>query len=280
MSGRTQTRRIAAVLLAAMVLLPAGCRRPESEIDHLAQVLALKPGSSVADVGAGSGEVSIAIARLVQPGGKVFSTEIAPEMLRKIRAAAEKATPGSIVPVVATPHDTGLPSDCCDAIFLREVYHHLTDPSAIDRSLYSAMHPGGRLAIIDFEPTPVAGPPPAGVPSNRGGHGVPKRIVEEELTRNGFQLVETMYWPISRVIKHFCMVFVKPQGAVTQSDLRWLENRKDAVGTTVPLKKEGKSRGARGSDRRFVVRPFLSGSPSRPGKGPGGRLSRRACYSN
>ena len=220
MSGRIQTARIVAVLLAAMVLVPAGCRRPESEIDHLAQVLALKPGSSVADVGAGSGQVSIAIARIVQPGGRVYSTEIDPAMLKKIRAAAEKTTPGSIVPVVATQRDTGLPSNCCDAIFLREVYHHLADPGAIDRSLYGALRPGGRLAIIDFEPTPVAGPPPPGVPSNRGGHGVPERIVEEELTRNGFQLVETMDWPISRVIKHFCIVFVKPQGAVTDFDLR------------------------------------------------------------
>jgi len=196
--------------LAATILFSAGCRKPDSEIDHLSQVLALKPGSSVADVGAGSGEVSIAIAARVQPGGKVYATEIDPELLKKIRNGAGKVPGGIIVPVVATQHDTGLARDCCDAIFLRDVYHHLTDPIDIDRSLYIAMRPGGRLAIIDFEPTPVAGPPPPGVPSNRGGHGVPKRIVEEELTKSGFRLTDTLEWPISRTIQHYCMVFVKP----------------------------------------------------------------------
>jgi len=209
-SGGIDGNRTGAILLGAILLLSAGCRRPESEVDHLAQVLALKPGSVVADVGAGSGELSIAIAPRVQPGGTVYSTEIDPAMLRKIKAAPEKATPGNIIPIAGTEHDTGLPADSCDAIFLREVYHHLTDPIAIDRSLYKAIHPGGRLAIIDFEPTPIAGPASVGVPSNRGGHGVPERIVERELTASGFELAERVDWPISSVIKHFCIVFVKP----------------------------------------------------------------------
>ena len=83
-------------------------------------------------MGAGSGEVSIAPAPYVAPGGRVYVTEIDPAMLRKIRAIAQKATPGTFIPVTGTEHDTGLPDDCCDSIFLREVYHHLTDPIAID----------------------------------------------------------------------------------------------------------------------------------------------------
>jgi SAM-dependent methyltransferase len=215
--GRTKTNWVAAILLASLLLFAADCRRPESEVDHLAEVLALKPGSSVADVGAGSGEVSIALAPHVAPGGRVYATEIDPAMLRKIRAIAQKATPGTFIPVAGAENDTGLPEGCCDSIFLREVYHHLTDPIAIDRSLYKAMRPGGRLAIIDFEPTPLAGPAPVGVPANRGGHGVPERLVEKELTTSGFELAERLDWPISSLIKHFCVVFLKPvdRGAAT-----------------------------------------------------------------
>jgi hypothetical protein len=44
-----------------------------------------------------------------------------------------------------------LPAACCDAIFLRHVYHHLGDYGAFNKSLQSALKPGGRLAIIDFE---------------------------------------------------------------------------------------------------------------------------------
>jgi ubiquinone/menaquinone biosynthesis C-methylase UbiE len=196
--------------LAAILLLATIATAAESEIDHLAAILELKPGSSVADVGAGSGEVSFAIAARVRPDGKVYSTEIVPKLLDKIRAGAIRAGDKNIIVVAGTRDQTGLPVNCCDAIFLREVYHHLTDPIPLDRSLYRSLRPGGRLAIIDFEPTPLAGPPPPGVPRNRGGHGVPKRIVLEELTGAGFQFVKTMQWPISATIKHYCMLFIKP----------------------------------------------------------------------
>ena len=196
--------------VAAILLFAAVATAADSEIDHLAALLDLKPGSSVADVGAGSGEISIAIAGRVLPGGKVYSTEIKPKLLDKIRAGAHKAGTKNVIVVAGTKDNTGLPANCCDAIFLREVYHHLTDPIAFDRSLYRSMRPGGRLAIIDFEPTPKTGPAPPGVPSNRGGHGAPKRIVLGELSSTGFELVKTMDWPISATIAHYCMLFIKP----------------------------------------------------------------------
>jgi ubiquinone/menaquinone biosynthesis C-methylase UbiE len=62
---------IAVVLIVALALSAATAGGVENEIDHLAEVLELKPGSSVADVGAGSGELSIAIARYVGPHGIV-----------------------------------------------------------------------------------------------------------------------------------------------------------------------------------------------------------------
>jgi ubiquinone/menaquinone biosynthesis C-methylase UbiE len=199
----------AAALALAFLLFSAAASARESEIDHLMQILELKPGSSVADVGAGSGELSMAVAKRVEPGGKVYSTEINPTLLDRIGSSAKKLNAYNVIPVAAKEQDTGLPRSCCDAIFLREVYHHLTDPIAIDQSLYQAMRPGGRLAIIDFEP--IRGQPaPAGVPANRKGHGVPQHIVYEELTRTGFVFVKTTEWPISSVIEHYCMLYRKP----------------------------------------------------------------------
>jgi SAM-dependent methyltransferase len=200
----------AALLAVAILLFSAVTRAAESESDHLAQILELKPGSSVADVGAGSGELSIAIAKRVEPYGKVYSTEINPTLLDKIRNSAQKARAQDvIIVVVGKEHDSGLPTGCCDAIFLRDVYHHLTDPVGIDRSLYQALRPGARLAIIDFEPIP-GWPAPSGVPANRRWHGVTEQIAAQELTRIGFELVTTIDWPISAAIKHYCMLFRKP----------------------------------------------------------------------
>ncbi len=208
---RTLKRLAVALIAAAFVLSAAVALAEESEIDHLVQELALKPGSSVADVGAGSGEISIALAERVRPNGQVYSTEINPNLLDKIRHLAQKAGARNVVVVTADAHETGLPANCCDAAFLREVYHHLTDPTGTDHSLFQAMRPGARLAIIDFDPSQLPGqPPPPGVPANRGGHGVPERIVENELTQAGFVLIKTMPWPISGTVKHYCVLFIKP----------------------------------------------------------------------
>jgi len=209
---KRHSRRLLAVFCATIVLLCCvHARATESEIDHLVQILQLKPGSIVADVGAGSGEVSIAIAERVGPLGRVYSTEINPQLIDKLRRLVQKEKVRNVVPVTGRENDTELSPDCCDGIFLRQVYHHLTDPFAMDRSLYRASRPGARLAIIDFEPNQLPGQPaPPGVPANRGGHGVPKKIVAKELTEAGFVLVKTLDWPISRVIRHYCMLFIKP----------------------------------------------------------------------
>ena len=102
---------------------------------------------------------------------------------------------------------TNLPAGCCDAIFLRRVYHHLVKPVEFDRDLVRALKPGGRLAIIDFAAR--AGLEPVeGVPSNRGGHGIPEKVVIEELTAAGLHVEKTdENWPEGS----YCVLGVKPR---------------------------------------------------------------------
>ena len=209
--------RFAATLLASvLVVFSLMAQATGSEIDRLIQVLDLKPGVSVADVGAGTGDLSISIAGRVAPNGTVYSTEVDPKKLDQIRQTVQKAGIHNVVVVAGANNDTHLPPNCCDAIFLRRVYHHLTDPLDMDRSLFLSLRPGGRLAIIDFEPSQRPGErPPPGVPANRGGHGAPKPIVTRELTRAGFVPVATIDWPVSGDVKHFCMLFKKPTSPAT-----------------------------------------------------------------
>ena len=90
---------------------------------------------------------------------------------------------------------TNLPDACCDAVFLRNVYHHITAVDAFNRSLVASLKPGGRLAIIDFEDR-SGGQIPKGVPANRGGHGVPPGIVVDELKAAGLTHIRTAeQWP-------------------------------------------------------------------------------------
>ena len=105
---------------------------------------------------------------------------------------------------------TGLPPGCCDGVFLRRVYHHLTEPAAVAADLFRAVRPGGRLAIIDFEPNRWLSlvSPIEGVPEGQNGHGAQPGAVVAELTAAGFVL-EARHddWGSG----NYCLVFIRPE---------------------------------------------------------------------
>jgi ubiquinone/menaquinone biosynthesis C-methylase UbiE len=193
------TRRLlAGILLCAA--LPITSLRPADadsadEMKRLAALMDWKPGTIVADIGAGDGRFAFAAAQIVGPSGKVFATEIDPEKLGKLRSEVAKRHLNNVIVLESKEADTNLPSECCDAIFLRRVYHHLTKPTEFDAALLRSLKPAGRLAIIEFPPR--AGLEPVeGVPANRGGHGIPQKILIQELTAAGFHMTRTVNeWP-------------------------------------------------------------------------------------
>ncbi len=199
-----------AAVSAAVVL--AGCSHEPTDAHRLAALLAVKPRMVVADVGAGRGAMTIVMAGLVGPNGRVYSTEIDPDKLAHIGAAVHAAGLTNVTLVRASASDTGLPAACCDAIFLSRVYHHLTDPADYDASLLRALRPGGTLAVLDFRPTILLALwRPKGVPANREGHGVDPVIVSSEMTRAGFEYIRMVDpWPESWFLSTYCLLFERP----------------------------------------------------------------------
>ena len=188
-------------VLAILVLRLTG-GDSETEVERLADVLDLQPGDHVADVGAGDGWLSIEVANLVGESGHVFATELAADRRDAIRAAVTAASLDNVTVVEAGEHATNLAPECCDAIFLRRVYHHLTDPAATNASLHAALKPGGRLAIVEIEFNgllrPLQGWP----------HWTDDAQVVAEVTAAGLTHVETFDWPLGA---HYAAVFRKPQ---------------------------------------------------------------------
>jgi ubiquinone/menaquinone biosynthesis C-methylase UbiE len=206
---RTKSWLTISVLLVAQAL--SLCPRTSAqtsasrEIDRLATLMQWKPGFVVADIGAGDGRYSFAAAQHVGPAGKVIATEIDQQKLVDLRSEVQKRELQNVVVEESKDGDTNLPSACCDAIFLRRVYHHLTKPAEFDANLVRSLKPGGLLAIIDFPPRKGL-EPVEGVPANRGGHGIAEKIVVEELTAAGLHLEKTVNdWPDDS----YCVLFVK-----------------------------------------------------------------------
>jgi ubiquinone/menaquinone biosynthesis C-methylase UbiE len=164
-----------------------------------------KQGMAVADIGAGDGSYAFAAVERIGATGKVFATEIDAEKLKALRAEIKKRNLQNVVIVESGDAETNLPASCCDAIFLRRVYHHLSKPLEFDASLLRSLKPGGKLAIIDFPPHPEYGKV-TGVPKDREDHGIQQRILIDELTTAGFQLEKIVDdWPAN----NYCVLFVK-----------------------------------------------------------------------
>lgn len=204
------------IAVAAFAIFQWQARSFEAEAVRLGELLAVEPGMVIGEIGAGGGEMALWMARRVGPTGRVFVNELDPERLDEIREAVADAALQNVTIVEGSEDDANLPEACCDAIYMRRVYHHITDPRELNASLHRALRPGGRLAVIDFTPEEAiffvrwfAGQP-EGVPQDRGGHGVPVRIVSAELAEAGFQQERVFAdWAGVPFFRHFCVLFRK-----------------------------------------------------------------------
>ena len=125
-------------------------REAEEQPERMLDALEIRPGDTVADVGAGAGYTSLRLSRRVGPGGRVLATDVQPQMLRMLASNAKQAGASNIRPVLCTPTDPKLPAGEIDLILMVDVYHECSDPEATLRGLRAALKPGGRLVLVEF----------------------------------------------------------------------------------------------------------------------------------
>jgi ubiquinone/menaquinone biosynthesis C-methylase UbiE len=182
----------------------------DNEAKKLGELMSWKPGAVIAEIGAGEGQMSFAAAARVGVGGRVYSTELDGTKLARLREEVTRRKLQNISVLKGDLIGTNLPDGCCDAIFMRHVYHHFAKPAQTNAAIFRALKSGGLLAIIDFPPRKWlnAISPLDGAPKNRGGHGVPKKTLIEELVSTGFEIVsESDNWPNH---DDYCVIARKP----------------------------------------------------------------------
>lgn len=124
--------------------------------DEIVAALGLRPGMAVADVGAGTGLFTLAMARAVGPNGRVFAVDVQPEFLATIAERARAADLANVVTVTADQRASGLAEASVDLAFLCDSYHHLERPRSYLADLRRALRPGGRLVVVDYDRTAPA----------------------------------------------------------------------------------------------------------------------------
>jgi ubiquinone/menaquinone biosynthesis C-methylase UbiE len=122
--------------------------------------LRVRRGQSVADIGAGPGFFTVALARAVGPRGRVYAVDPGLPHLERLRDRLMKAGVRNVTPVLGRGDDPHLPPASCDVVMIVNTYHYFPDGPRFLRRAAEALRPGGVLVGIDFakRETPV-GPP-------------------------------------------------------------------------------------------------------------------------
>jgi ubiquinone/menaquinone biosynthesis C-methylase UbiE len=151
-------------------------REQRLQINHVMDLLHIKPGSTVADIGAGGGWFSVRAARRVSPNGRVIAEDINPKYIASIADRAKREHLANIEPLLGTPDDPKLAPGSLDAALMLKVYHEIAHPQPVLVNLRAALKPGARFGIIDRN-------------GNGADHGLNEAVVRAEVENAGYRQV-------------------------------------------------------------------------------------------
>jgi ubiquinone/menaquinone biosynthesis C-methylase UbiE len=180
----------------AAVLLTAGLAMPQAVQDRLApananearlnrlqppaqvmDIIGLKAGMSVAEIGAGGGRYVVHLADRGGPEGKVYAEDIDADALKRCTDRCRRGGFENVATIVGDLADPKLPSGALDLIFIISSYHHFGDPVALMSKAREALKTGGRAAIAEWIP-----------PANGRGEGTTPEAMKAQMEKAGFRL--------------------------------------------------------------------------------------------
>lgn len=130
--------------------LDRGERESEENPELALDLIGITPGMFIADVGAGSGYMTVRMARRVGPTGRVYAEDIQPALLSRLQEKARVGLLTNIQPVLGTEDDARLPESAMDLILLVDVYHEFWQPQVMLASLRRSLKPDGRLVLMEY----------------------------------------------------------------------------------------------------------------------------------
>jgi ubiquinone/menaquinone biosynthesis C-methylase UbiE len=128
--------------------------RPEREIeeapDEALNIIGVKKNTTVADIGAGSGYMTVKLSKKVGPGGVVYAVDIQQRMLDLLDARLKSAKLTNVKPVLSAVDDPRLPAASLDLALMVDVYHEFSQPQAMLQRLHEALKPGARMVLLEY----------------------------------------------------------------------------------------------------------------------------------
>lgn len=151
-------------------------RERVGEAARVMQLLGIRPGMAVADIGAGSGYYTVRLSQRVGPAGRVFAEDIMPDYLAGLQRRVAAEGLNNVTLTLGEAHDPRLPPASVDVALLVHMYHEIDQPFGLLANLLPALRPGARVAILDADRV-------------TSQHGTPPALLECELRAVGFRQV-------------------------------------------------------------------------------------------
>ena len=173
---QTESRKTSTPYTGDLSIFDSPGRDQRLQINRIMDILAIAPGKTVADIGAGSGWFTVRAARRIGEAGTVYAVDINPEAIRYIESRIRKENLHNVKPVLGKPDDPLLPTKV-DAVLLLKTYHEVAQPITLLRNLRRSLASGARIGVIDRN-------------GNGENHGVAREVVIREASEAGYQLLE------------------------------------------------------------------------------------------
>ena len=125
-------------------------REAEEKLSLLIKLLELKPGMTVADIGAGSGVLTLQMAPLVAPKGKVIAVDIQKEMLIRLQNRLSRSGIENVELLLGAEKTPRLKPNSVDLVLMVDVYHEFEFPYAMILNISKSLKPGGRIALVEY----------------------------------------------------------------------------------------------------------------------------------
>jgi ubiquinone/menaquinone biosynthesis C-methylase UbiE len=158
-------------------------RIEEEAPDEAIRVLQIPKGAAVADIGAGSGYMTVRLSAQVGPAGRVYANDVQPQMIEMLRRRLESSRISNVTLVQGEIDDPHLPASSVDLELMVDVYHELSRPQQMLRRLREALKPGGRLVLLEYRKEDPSIP-------IRPEHKMSVRDARMEVEAEGFSLAK------------------------------------------------------------------------------------------
>ena len=204
---------------AGILLLDARdqLEQPETTLD----LMQLKDGDVVADIGCGNGYYTLRIAQRVAPTGRVLAVDIQQGMLDQLKARADEAGTRNVELILGQPDDPRLPDASIDWVLLVDVYHEFAEPQAMLEKIRRCLKPGGKVALLEYrkeqDPATIAFPIPP-------DHKMSVQEVLAEWAPARFQLVERI-----EVLPAQHLFVFQPSDDATMPDIAPVKVERDQI---------------------------------------------------